>query len=285
MAGLSQCETREARGLLQDEASEAAVLPSGGPDCRVSSTTSAPPLPPRRGCSGPAGTVLPKSLVLDRRGGRPCGDHPLRHSDTAAEALAQASGAGGSTNRVGQRLSSQAEQCSSGVGVIRLNLPQGAGCGIGDGHCRRFRLLLALADVDAAYAVGPELDVVPFQGGGFRPSQAGVGHDSDDREVDGSPGLRHSGCPGATTAAASRKAGGLPDPGQGIGGERVGLIASALEDLGHGWLGGRLIALRYALGGMSVGDRGSGLRDGDDGLARGGQVAEVEGDCLGFCGH
>ena len=39
MAGLSQCEIREARGLLQEEGSEVVVLPSGDPDCRVSSTT------------------------------------------------------------------------------------------------------------------------------------------------------------------------------------------------------------------------------------------------------
>ena len=52
----------------------------------------------------------------------------------------------------------------------------------------------------------------------------GVSHDSDDREVDGASGLRHGGCLGATIAAASRKAGSLPDAGQGIGGECVGLF-------------------------------------------------------------
>ena len=63
--------------------------------------------------------------------------------------------------------------------------------------------------------------------------------------------------------AASRKAGSLPDAGQGIGDECVGLfgrwslIAPALEDLGHGSMAGGVIALRYALGGMGVGDRGS----------------------------
>ena len=66
---------------------------------------------------------------------------------------------------------------------------------------------------------------------------------------------------------------------------RWSLIAPALEDLGHGWMAGGVIALWYALGGMGVGDRGSGLRDGGAGLAVCGQVAEVEGDCLGLGGH
>ena len=58
-----------------------------------------------------------------------------------------------------------------------------------------------------------------------------------------------------------------------------------LRNLGHGWMAGGVIALRYALGGMGVGDRGSDLRDGGDGLALCGQVAEVEGDCPGLGGH
>ena len=74
------------------------------------------------------------------------------------------------------------------------------------------------------------------RGGSFRAPETGVGHDSDDREIDSDSGLRQGGCLGATTSAASRKAGSLPDPGQGIGGERVGLfghrslIAPALEE-------------------------------------------------------
>ena len=50
-------------------------------------------------------------------------------------------------------------------------------------------------------------------------------------------------------------------------------------------MAGGVFALRYALGGMGVGDRGSALRDGGDGLAICGQVAEVEGDCPGLGGH
>ena len=108
---------------------------------------------------------------------------------------------------------------------------------------------------------GPELDIVPCQGGSFRAPETGVSHDSDDREVDGASGLRHGSCLGATIAAASRKAGSLPDAGQGVGGECVGLfgrwslIAPAFEDLGHGWMAGGVIALRYALGGM--GEKGA----------------------------
>ena len=47
----------------------------------------------------------------------------------------------------------------------------------------------------------------------------------------------------------------------------------------------RVVMRKAALGGMGVGDRGSGLRNGGHGLARGGQVAEVEGDCRGLGGH
>ena len=92
-------------------------------------------------------------------------------------------------------------------------------------------------------------------------------------------------------AAGSRKAGSLPDAGQGIGGECVGLlgrwslVSPALHSFGHDRMAGGVIAHRYALGGMGVGDRGSGLRYGGDGLPVRGQVAEVEGDCLGLGGH
>ena len=74
--------------------------------------------------------------------------------------------------------------------------------------------------------------------------------------------------------AAPRKAGNSPGIlARGIAGECIGLfgrwslVAPAFEDLGRGWMAGGIVALRYALGGMGVGDRGSGLRDGGDGLA------------------
>ena len=53
--------------------------------------------------------------------------------------------------------------------------------------------------------------------------------------------------------------------GQGQGGEGVhlcglwSLIPPALNDFGHGWMAAGIVGLRYALGGMCVGDRGPGL--------------------------
>ena len=135
------------------------------------------------------------------------------------------------------------------------------------------------------------LCVAPGQGRTLGSPQAAIGQHSDDRQVHGGPGPGRGRHLHATTAASPGKADSLTDACQGLGGQRAclpgrwGLVPPTLDHLGHDRMAGGVIALRYALGGMGVGDRGPGLRDGGDGLALCGQMAEVEGDCLGFGGH
>ena len=87
------------------------------------------------------------------------------------------------------------------------------------------------------------------------------------------------------------KLGGLPDACQGLGDKRAGLlgrwrlIPPALDRFGHDRMAGGVIAFRGPLGGMGVGDGGAGLLDGGHGPAVSCQAAEVDGDCLGFCGQ
>ena len=94
--------------------------------------------------------------------------------------------------------------------------------------------------------------------------------------------------PSAITPMIARSTGG---PGQGLGGQRAGLlgrwrlIPPALGRFGHDRMAGGVIAFRGPLGGMAVGDGGAGLLDGGHGPAVSCQAAEVEGDCLGFCGQ
>ena len=54
---------------------------------------------------------------------------------------------------------------------------------------------------------------------------------------------------------------------------------------GHDRMPGGVLAFRYSLGGMGVGDGSPGLVDGGDGLTLCRQVAQVEGDSLRSCGH
>ena len=111
------------------------------------------------------------------------------------------------------------------------------------------------------------------RGGSFRAPETGVGHDSDDREVDSDSGLRHGGCLVATASAASRKAGCLPDPCQGLCGERVdlfgrwSLIPPALHSFGHDRMTGGVLGLGYPLSGVGVGDGGPGQIDGGQSFA------------------
>ena len=67
----------------------------------------------------------------------------------------------------GQGLAGQAEHRSRGVGVVRLNLAQRPGRGLGHCHGQGFNLVLSLLDGDAARAVCPELKLLQTYGGGM----------------------------------------------------------------------------------------------------------------------
>ena len=121
-----------------------------------------------------------------------CGHHPPGHADAAAvagEVFAQARSSSSGTNPVGQRLAGQAEDRRGGVRAGGLDSAQGAGGGLGERHCRRVRLILALLDREAGRPVQPELHVPPGQCCGFRSPQTATGHHSDDCQVNGGPGL------------------------------------------------------------------------------------------------
>ena len=78
-------------------------------------------------------TMSPWALVLDRCGGRSCGDHATGHADAAAvsrETIAKARSFGCVPHPVGQGFAGQAEHRALGerlFGPVRLNLAQGAG--------------------------------------------------------------------------------------------------------------------------------------------------------------
>ena len=94
-------------------------------------------------------------------------DFPPGHADAAAvsgEVFAQAGSSGSGTNPVGQRLAGQAEDRCGGVRAVRLNVAQGAGGGLGERHCRRVRLILALLDREAGRPVRPEFHVTHGSG-------------------------------------------------------------------------------------------------------------------------
>ena len=57
------------------------------------------------------------------------------------------------------RLAGQAEDRCGGVRAVGLDSAQGAGGGLGERHCRRVRLILALLDRDAGRPVQPEFHV------------------------------------------------------------------------------------------------------------------------------
>ena len=90
---------------------------------------------------------------------------------------------------------------------------QDAGGGLGECHCRRVRLILALLDREAGRPVQPEFHVPPGQCCGFRSPQTAIGHHSDDCQVNGCPGQGRGRRLHASASAALRKAGSIPDPG------------------------------------------------------------------------
>ena len=90
---------------------------------RIRSATSAPLLRPRPECSGRAMS-------------------PCFHRPWCWTAAVGSSSSG--TNPVGQRLAGQAEDRCGGVRAVGLDSAHGAGGGLGECHCRRVRLILAL---------------------------------------------------------------------------------------------------------------------------------------------